>query len=311
MGDSIDTVNKEKIVKHFGNAFFTRVEALIEPLIVKWDIVELRLIEHFSANLVFKGKSNSFGSIILKFGRNPSEFRSEVAALKSFKSKAICQLLEVDFNNMVLIEEAIEPGLMLKSEKDIDVRLDVFCNLFKELHSKDKSLEKANYSDDHEFKYKSYKEWVFKICDYMDKQASWKEVALHMKRAKELYIELSKVYSSKSLLHGDFHYYNILKGKNDYMIIDPKGVIGDPIFDIPRYVLNEFCDQEDDLLIDSTIEKVFNVISKELDVPKQVLSKLLYIEGTMAVCWNIEDGMGIDKKEDILKMLNRLYRYLN
>ncbi|WP_132281243.1 hypothetical protein [Natranaerovirga hydrolytica] len=88
----------------------------------------------------------------MKFGRNPDEFRSEVVALNGFESKVICQLFEVDHYNMVLIEEAIEPGLMLKSEKNIDVRLDVFCNLFKQLHSKDKSLEKANYSDDYEFK---------------------------------------------------------------------------------------------------------------------------------------------------------------
>lgn len=94
----------------------------------------------------------------------------------------------------------------------------MFCNLFKELHKKEKSLEKTIYTDNNEFKYKSYKDWVFKISAYMDKQTSWEEVALHMRRAKNLYIELSKIYSSKSLLHGDFHYYNILKGENGYVL---------------------------------------------------------------------------------------------
>lgn len=46
------------------------------------------------------------------------------------------------------------------------------------------------------------------------------------------------------LLHGDFHHDNILLSNNgDYVIIDPKGVIGDPVFDIPRFILNEFGDE--------------------------------------------------------------------
>ena len=60
-------------------------------------IVELNLIDHFSANLVFRGKSNRFGPIVLKFGRNPDEFSSEASALNSFESKAICNLFEADY----------------------------------------------------------------------------------------------------------------------------------------------------------------------------------------------------------------------
>ncbi|MBP2028601.1 hypothetical protein J2Z35_002431 [Acetoanaerobium pronyense] len=200
---NINKLEKEKIIKQFGNEFFNRVKALIQPLTIRWDIAELNLIDHFSANLVFKGKSNKFGPIVLKFGRNPDEFSSEAAALNSFKSKAICNPFEAGYHNMVLIEEAIEPGITLKSEENLDVRVNVFCNLFKELHKKEKSLKKTNYTDNTEFKYKSYKDWVFKISDYMDKQASWKEVALHMRRAKNLYIELSKTSKNHMIIIGE------------------------------------------------------------------------------------------------------------
>lgn len=303
----IDEVNKEKIINKFGNDFLIRVDSLIQPFSKKWHIDELNLINSFSASLVFQGHSNLYGPIVMKFGRKPDEFRSEVTALKNFKSQAICQLFEVDYDNMVLLEESIEPGLTLQSEEDINIRLDMFCDLFKQLHPVDVTF---NHEKDHSFQYKSYQDWVFNITDYMDKQEAWQEVTIHMKHAKEIFIELSKNNTSENLLHGDFHYYNILKSNDSYTIIDPKGVLGNPIFDVPRYMLNEFWDEEDDSKVDATIEKVFNVISQNLGITKDVLSKLLYVEGTMAICWNIEDGTSLDEKEDILETINWLAKYL-
>lgn len=298
------------IIETFGKSFFIKVKSLIEPLKLKWGISDLELIQSFSANLVFKGMSHLHGEVIMKFGRNQGSFISEVNALKYFSGHSMCQLIDVDFDNIVLLQELIVPGQELALEHQLEKRVNVFCDLFLELHHKHKKQIKCIPGINLDQDYKSYKDWIFRIVDYMENQDHWQKVTMHMLRAKKLYIELSESHPTEVLLHGDFHYYNILKGKGGYKIIDPKGVLGDPIFDIPRYVLNEFWDENDNMKVDETIDQTFSILNQRLNISKDILSKLLYIEGALAICWCIESGADMNKKSDYLETLEKLAMYI-
>jgi streptomycin 6-kinase len=60
-----------------------------------------------------------------------------------------------------------------------------------------------------------------------------------LERARKLKKELIKKDSGrKVLLHGDLHQENILSNGNDWVVIDPKGVVGDPIHEIWACVEN-------------------------------------------------------------------------
>ncbi len=302
--------DKIKIIQRFGNVFFNHVDELVEGLALKWGIDELQLINSFSAGLIFKGLSVMHGPIIMKFGIGNEAFISEVEALQYFGESCSCKLLDVDFDNRVLLEEWIQPGDELVSEHSLEKRLDVFCDLYQQLHRGHNNPEDRSDPIKKGFKYKSYRDWIFKITAYMEKEKNWDEVTAHMQQAKALFLELSQEYKTESLLHGDFHYYNILKGKNGYKVIDPKGVIGNPIFDIPRYMLNEFWDEEDKTKIDKTIEQVLDTLSDRLNLSKSILGQLIYIEGAMAICWCVESGADIEEKADFLVVLNKLESYM-
>lgn len=305
------TEDIEQIVKAFGNDFFSDTSIVLESLIIKWHIENLQLVNSFSSNLVFKGLSQIHGPIIMKFGRNFEEFNSEVNALKCLSGPSVCKLYEVDFEHYVLLEEAILPGVELTLESKIEKRLSIYCDLYLQLHVINNGSALRAQPFNQAFKYKSYKDWIFRITDYMEEQECWGDVKEHMKRAKALFVKLTQEYSSGALLHGDLHYHNILRSENGYRIIDPKGVIGDPIFDIPRYMLNEFWDQVDPLKLDETIETVFKIISCKLNIPRSVLSKLLYIEAALAICWHIEDGASLDEKDRFIGTLNKLRMYMS
>lgn len=310
MNYSFSSEDKEIIIEKFGNDFFKSVDGLKSPLTLRWDIGEVEIISSFSSNLVFKCFSETHGNVVMKFGRNYDEFTSEVNALNYFSRRGTCELIDVDYNNLVLLEEAVFPGNELVLENQIEDRISVFCELYKQLHMGNDKRIKSMDNQNQDFKYKTYSEWILRITSYIQQQEHWKEVSIHMEEAKELYLELSEEYSTESLLHGDFHYYNILKSKDDYKIIDPKGVIGNPIFDIPRYMLNEFWDEKDSSKVDETIELVFSIISEKLNVSRAVLSKLLYIEGVMAICWCIESGANIKEKISFLEMIEKLTKYM-
>jgi len=75
----------------------------------------------------------------------------------------------------------------------------------------------------------SYCTAYIKTCpDYID-------LYNKMIEAEEICRQLWEKYTDRLLLHGDLYHDNILLGKNGYCAIDPIGVIGDPVFNIPIY----------------------------------------------------------------------------
>lgn len=307
---NFNTVDKINIIDNFGKEFFDKVSNLMDSLILKWNINDLKLINSFSANLVFKANSTLYGPVVLKFGRDNKEFSSEVNALKHFALPCVCKVYEVDRDNNVLLMESISPGDELLLENQMEKRLNTFCELYSKLHIRNRKQAASNAAINKDIGFESYKDWIYKITNYMDSRKEWYELTTHMERAKRIYVKLSMQYSKEYLLHGDFHYYNILKGEDSYKIIDPKGVIGDPVFDLPRYMLNEFLDEKDKSNRDNVIEKVFSVLSSELDISKYTLSKLLYIEGAMGICWCVQSGAKLIEKDGFLEILNKLESYI-
>lgn len=272
-----------KIIKHFGDKFYEKVLRDIETYSKKWKLEILQLVDYFSVNCIFTCRSEQHGDTILKIGNPCNEIFTEYNTLCEYNGKRFCNVFDSDIDNGIILEEQIKPGIRLRDEKALDKRLYAFSNLFNGLH-----IESGNASI-----YPTYFEWVSRITGYMVNRDDYKELYLFMSKAKEVCASLCKIYSKKMLLHGDFHHDNILLGSdNKYRIIDPKGVIGDPIFDIPRFILNEFYGVDKISFEDyrKHVEEITDYFEKSLNVSTDVLKKCIFIETTMANCWNVESS---------------------
>ena len=294
----LEEQKKNLIVKRFGSSFTNMVEYKVNYAINTWKISELDLIDSYSSNLVFRGYSSIYGAVVIKLCVNENEFENEVNALKLFNNDFFCSLFDFDHENLLLLEEKITPGNQLFENKDIKIQLEVFIDLYNKIH---KNKYNNTYKND-----VSYKNWIFDICDYMANLEEWKELSIHMQRAKMLFIKILDDYPQDTVIHGDLHYYNILKSEVSYKLIDPKGVIGNRIFDIPRFVLNIYIDSGNNI---SILDHVIHKLSKQLQLSDKLLMQLLYIESSMAICWMVQDGMSIDNKLELLENLNILYRH--
>jgi streptomycin 6-kinase len=60
----------------------------------------------------------------------------------------------------------------------------------------------------------------------------------HIDRAEALFRELSESMTRRVLLHGDLHHDNVLDADGRWIIIDPKGMIGEPEFEVAAFVRN-------------------------------------------------------------------------
>lgn len=100
--------------------------------------------------------------------------------------------------------------------------------------------------------------------------------------------------------HGDFHHDNILLSNGGEYIIDPKGVIGDPVFDVPRFILNEFGDEITTELL-KKINDIICTLEVKLHIPKDILKQCLYVETAMGNCWSLEDGSTPEEYTSLIK----------
>jgi streptomycin 6-kinase len=266
--------------------FYEKVLRNIQTYAGKWKLSSFQLINSSSVKHVFSCISESLGNVVLIIA-NPSskEFTTELTTLREYNGKRFCKVIDFDIENGVILEECIKPGNTLREEISLDKRLSLFSELYKDLHITPSEAEI----------YPTYTGWVNRITEYMCKRDDCKELYLHMKRARDICILVSSKYSQKLLLHGDLHHDNILLGnEGEYRIIDPKGVIGDPVFDIARFILNEFSSE----INMESFEKINYIISKfeeKLNIPSNILKLCLYVETAMAMCWCVEDGAAAEE----------------
>ena len=223
-----------------------------------------------NSNRICFCESAHFGPAVQKTGV-PSH---EANALKEYSGKRFCKFFEYDAEHGILLMEHIRPGTPLRAEPDIEKRLSVFLSLYDGLHitPQDPSI------------YPTYMQWVSKIAAYMRGRSDYPKLCAHMQKAEALCLRLHKAYNRRMLLHGDFHHDNILLDHTGaYRIIDPKGVVGDPLFDLPRFILNEegICEE---------ILRIMDYFARVLHIPGEVIRQCYYIEAAMAQCWCVESN---------------------
>lgn len=283
MSYKLSVNESQNIIRYFGQDFYLKVLTDIKMFSQKWKLKISHLIDNYSANCLFVCQSEIYGDAILKISRPSKEFITECNTLSEYKGRRFCNVFDFDMNNSVMLIEQIKPGIQLRDEKALDTRLAAFSKLFNGLH-----ITPSVYSA-----YPTYYEWVNNITKYMSKRTDYKELYLYMKKAQEICGSLCKVYTKKMLLHGDFHHDNIVLGKDmEYRIIDPKGVIGDPIFDVPRFIINEFYGN-DKMSFEQyckQIKIITEYFEKSLCISTDIQKKCIFIETVMANCWNVEDG---------------------
>ena len=278
MYSGIDNSNTARIAAHFGNAFAQDLPARLSAYAAKWGLSAFAHVDYYSVNCIFTCFSTQYGPAVLKIGHPSMETKTEYATLTAYGGRGFCRALAEDTENGVLLVERVSPGTQLRAEADADKRLAVFCGLWRNLHIP------ANGQP-----YPTRADWMHNAARDAKAHPEYPELAIHMEKALPIFESLRAAYPGEMLLHGDLHHDNILLSEQGYVIIDPKGVIGDPVFDIPRFLINEF----DDDLTDACMQRLVYMIgelSKHLGIPEADLRRLAYVETVMCESWCAEGG---------------------
>lgn len=98
-------------------------------------------------------------------------------------------------------------------------------------------------------------------------------------------------------LHGDLHHENILFGPRGWLSIDPKGLIGDPLFDAANMFSNPIGDRL--CLSENRIAYMAEVFAKALGRDMRAVVQYAFAYGCLSAAWHAEDGNGVEERAEL------------
>ena len=257
-----------------GEQWLSNLSNLTAQISKKYGLMHLKPAKNLTYNYVLSGFQGS-QSVILKLGLDIDGLKREAYALKSFAGFGVVSVFAED-DGMLLLECAV-PGDSLKTyfpEQDHEAVL-ITCDCLNRLHQ-------APIPNDHRFP--SIEDWLLALD---------KDVHIptqYLQKARKLRDELMATSATPVLLHGDLHHDNIIKNGNNWIVIDPKCVIGEPAFEVAAFIRNPIplLLTHDD--VSSIIEKRITQFSEHLKLPASRIRDWCYVQAVLAWIWVIEDG---------------------
>ena len=286
---------KSNIINLYGNQgtiWLTQLPLITKKMAAHWKLSDLTPVSNLTYNYVLSGFQGS-QPIILKLAFKADDLKKEAMALSAFAGFGVIEILE-QTDNALLLERAI-PGTPLKSyfpSKDKEA-IEIACKVIQRLHEAPLPPVQSNFPH--------IQDWLT-ILDQ-----NWDGIPNHyLNKARLLKNKLLKESNSSVLLHGDLHYDNILKNAEDWLVIDPKGVIGDPIYEVGcliREPLAELLKQSDQNTI---LNHRIHIICDHFKLDKTKIIEWTFVQCVMACCWFLEDNQSPKDALQFISILDNI-----
>ncbi|PIZ03658.1 MAG: aminoglycoside phosphotransferase [Gammaproteobacteria bacterium CG_4_10_14_0_8_um_filter_38_16] len=215
--------------------------------------------------------------VVLKIGCDEKVSQDEYRALHYFDGQGAIRLLDYDADNSALLQEQATPGdLLISKHKDIENTIRIYTDTVNTL------LHRLEIPSG--FTHVSY--WCKAIDRISDERINKEYIEL----ANQLRSFLLSTAQNERVCHGDLHCENIIHHQNQWIVIDPKGIIGEVAFEAAAFDLlsNDELKNNDDLS-----ELIFSrtkLLSDELHIEQTRLLYWIFLRTVISAQWFAEDG---------------------
>lgn len=124
----------------------------------------------------------------------------------------------------------------------------------------------------------------------LDKASPHKIPATLLNRAIHLKDSLLKTSNTQLFLHGDLHLDNILQNDSQWLAIDPKGIIGDPEFEIAAFDFIHRTELSRGKHIHSLFHSRIENIAQKSKLNPQRTQDWVFVRLILSAAWSIEDN---------------------
>jgi len=269
----------EGIVKYLGNetaAFLQKAEVRLEKYTKLWQLSRLNFMQTDTVNILFECESANHGPCVLKLCIPGPEVATEINCIRAYSGNGYVKLWEYSLEDDILLLERITPGLQMWEVTDHKQRARLMAQRINDLR----------FIHCEQSEYPSYRTWLMGIHEDFANKSGVDGVKFYLNEAIRIYNELRQTYQRNCLLHGDMHQENmLLNSQGGYTIIDPKGVVDDPVMETARFLMNE---NEAPYNANKILE-IVSILSPVIGIPKADILKSMYIDAAMGQCWTLDE----------------------
>jgi streptomycin 6-kinase len=217
-----------------GVEWLDRLPDLIAEYERRWSIAVGPPLGGLSYNYVAPAAGVDGRALIFKLGVPNPELLTEIEALRVYDGRGCVQLLAADREQGVLLLERLEPGTALRACTDDDERATaIAAGVMRRLW--------RPVAPEHPFP--TVARWAAGLGRLRKRfdGATGPMPSAMVERAEDLFRELIASMAEPVLLHGDLHHDNILAAEREpWLAIDPKGVVGEPAYEVGALLRNPF-----------------------------------------------------------------------
>ena len=266
-----------------GQTWLNSIPSLIAKYEKEWNIKTQPPFK-LSYNYVCPATTNRGKLVVLKISfPDNKEFLTEVEAIKAFNDDVSIRILEEDLPGGAVLLERADPGSQLSSIKSNSEQVHYASQVIKRLH--------YLITEDQSDLFQSIADWAKAFERYRSKfnVATGPLPKKLFDQGEGIFRELLQDKNEQAVLHGDLHSDNILLSDRGWLVIDPKGVIGEREFELGAYLRNPYYD----LPKGSDYKKVeagrIIQFSEELGFDKERIRSWALACAVISMIWFLED----------------------
>jgi streptomycin 6-kinase len=252
----------------------------------RWELeADGEAIERTGAHVAFVRRG--LYRAVLKVLKPGSDEALAPAMLAHYRGRSAVRVLGHE-QNAVLLERAL-PGTeltetVLAGRDDEAVR--ILCGVIADLHQDDPPPGP----------WPTVEDWGRAFARHRAGEPHDEIPPVLLDRAEAEFADLCASQGRRFLLHGDLHHENVLDGgERGWLVIDPKGVIGELAYETGASLRNP--GQARDLYNDPrTIAARVRIFAETLDLPEERILRWAFAQAVLSVLWHVEDE---DDDEDV------------
>lgn len=249
----------------------------------RWSLQLGDLFPALSYSVVMSAASADGNEVVLKLCVPNRELTTEIAALRHYDGRGCVRLIDADADLGAVLLERLHPGHMLTTESDDETATRIAAQVMLQLQQPPPAA--------HNFP--TVADWgrgFGRLRAHFDGGTGPFPQKL-VDAAELIFSELVADSAEAILLHGDLHHYNILRAKRaPWLAIDPKGVVGEPAYEVGAYLrnpLNGFFDQPD---AQQQMARRVAVFAETLDLERERIIGWGFAQAVLSAWWSVEDG---------------------
>ncbi len=262
-----------------GRLWAEQLPAILGELSERWGVEAGPPFPDLSCNYVCQAVLPDGRLAVIKLGHPQDDaFWHEAEALRAFDGRGAVRLLAEDRQLTALLIERAFPGDWLTIVGDDEAMTAVAAGLLRDLH--------VPPPEGHTLP--TLELWCEGLCRLRTFYGGGTGPFPRrlVEAAESCLRELLAAPVEPKLLHGDFHHYNILSAEDGWMIIDPKGVVGDPAYEVAPFMLNP---GDMDKAPRRVFERRLEILTDVTGLDGQRIVRWTVVHGVLAAWWGVED----------------------